>query len=100
HTRSRRDWSSDVCSSDLILAVSVLFAALLLFIASAGVIHKAARESCAETMHYTGLEHKRRKKGKNREKKAPVRRYRRRSAGMERSEERRVGKERRCGRRR
>lgn len=66
-----------------ILAVSVLFAALLLFIASAGVIHKAARESCAETMHYTGLEHKRRKKGKNREKKAPVRRYRRRSAGME-----------------
>ena len=67
-----------------ILAMAALFAALLLFVSSAGVIRRAARESCAETMHYTGLEKKRRKgKEKVREKKAPARVYRRRSAGME-----------------
>lgn len=67
-----------------ILAMAVFFAALLLFVSSAGVIRRAARESCMETMHYTGLEKKRRKgKEKIREKKAPARAYRRRSAGME-----------------
>lgn len=67
-----------------ILAMAVFFAALLLFVSSAGVIRRAARESCVETMHYTGLEKKRRKgKEKIREKKAPARAYRRRSAGME-----------------
>lgn len=67
-----------------ILAMAVFFAALLLFVSSAGVIRRAARESCVETMHYTGLEKKRRKgKEKVREKKAPARAYRRRSAGME-----------------
>src|SRR5699024_11235350 len=30
HTRSKRDWSSDVCSSDLTLALTVGFAAQLL----------------------------------------------------------------------
>ena len=65
-----------------ILAMSVLFAVLLLFISSSGVIRKAARESCAETVHYTGLEKKRRSR-KGREKKTRDRKYRRRSPGGE-----------------
>ena len=65
-----------------ILAMSVLFAVLLLFVSSAGVIRKAARESCAETIHYTGLEKKRRSR-KSSEKKTRGRKYRRRSPGGE-----------------
>ena len=69
------------------LAMSVLFAVILLFISSSGVIRKAARESCAETIHYTGLEKKQRRgrssKKKGREKRTRSRKYSRRSPGGE-----------------
>lgn len=45
-----------------ILAASVVFAVLFVFAASAGVIRRTARASCVETMHYTGLEGKKRRR--------------------------------------
>ena len=79
-----------------ILAASTAFAVILVFAASAGVIRRAAGESCAGTVQYTGLRRQRKgrrketqEKGKGasvqkeRPKRISERRYRRRSAGME-----------------
>src|SRR5699024_12750955 len=81
HTRSKRDWSSDVCSSDLLLAGAVVGGHKRI----ADVTDMLAREDIdTETLMATDY----------RSGKEQVRRERARADAVDRSEERREGTER------